>query len=104
MIIRITAAIAMVAALGGCDRFKSEEPAAKTQAPAKPAPKKNINPPVEDALAQIPPAMRITYQKAFACEVKRNNAVKDSKAINVTPDYVRDLMERLKEKPGLADC
>jgi len=101
---RIAAAVAMVAALGGCDRLKGDQPAAKTEAPAKPAPKKNVNQPVEDALSQIPPTMRVTYQKAFACEVKRNNAVKGSKAINVTPDYVRGLMERLKEKPGLADC
>lgn len=94
-------------ALGGCDKNGGDgKPAAKTDAKqqAKPAAKKNVNQPVEDAMMQIPPQMRESYQQAFSCEVKRNKDNKDAKAINVTPEYVRGLVARLKENANLAKC
>ena len=92
-------------ALGACDRPGANEKAPpKTTAAAKPAPKKNVNAPVEDAMMAIPPQMRNDYQSAFACEVKRNKAKGEAKAINVTPDYVRGLTARLKADASLAKC
>jgi len=91
--------------LGACDRIGGEQAApAKTAVAAKPAAKKNVNAPVEDAMMAIPPQMRNDYQSAFACEVKRNKAKGEAKAINVTPDYVRGLTARLKADASLAKC
>lgn len=105
MRLRIVAGAALILATTGCDRFKTSEAKpepVKTEKAAAPA-KKNVNQPVEDAMAQIPPEMRVTYQAAFACDVKANNA-KKGKAIQITPAYVRELMGRLKANPGIAKC
>lgn len=100
--------VALVAAftLSACDKFGGgDKPAGKTAEVAKKAaPKKNVNQPVEDAMMQIPPQMRETYQAAFVCEVKRNKAKEDAKAIAVTPEYVRGLVQRLKDDPSIAKC
>lgn len=56
--------------------------------------------PVDKALVEIPPTERRDFQKAFACEVSRNQ----SGAIEVTPEYIADLRERLKADPSLAEC
>ncbi len=92
--------------LAACGDAKDEGGAGQTKAAAvaKKAPQKKINAPVEDAMMSIPPELREDYQKAFACEVKRNKAKGDAKAINVTPEYVKDLTARLKADPSLAKC
>lgn len=103
-IILIAAGACALAACGG--QKPNDPPKARTSAgaKAKPASAKRINAPVEDAMMSIPPEMRADYQKAFACEVKRNKDKKDAKAIDVTPDYVRGLTARLKADPSLARC
>ena len=95
--------LALTVLAGGCDRF----PEKPTKAPEKVAPKapqkpKTVNQPVEDAMMRIPPDLRANYQKAFICEVKREQA--RSKAIEVTPAYVDDLVRRLKERPSITEC
>lgn len=102
----ICAALLASASLSACDKFGGSEPApqpTKTAA-GKPAPKKNTNPPVEEAMMRIPPQMRESYQAAFACEVKRNKAKEGAKAINVTAEYVNGLVARLKADASLAKC
>ncbi len=56
--------------------------------------------PVDDALTEIPPAERRNFQKAIMCEVQRSTG----EAIDVTPEYIRDLRQRLADDPSLAEC
>lgn len=56
--------------------------------------------PVDKALVEIPPTERRDFQKAFACEVSRNQG----EAIEVTPEYITGLRDRLKADPSLAEC
>lgn len=56
--------------------------------------------PVDIALTEIPPAERRNFQKAIMCEVQKNTG----EAIDVTPEYIRDLRQRLSDDPSLAEC
>ena len=56
--------------------------------------------PVDIALTEIPPAERREFQKAIKCEVQRNVG----EAIDVTPEYIRDLRQRVMDDPSIADC
>ncbi len=99
----IGTACAALLALAACgqspENGTTPSPSPSPKAPAKP---KTVNQPVEDAMMRIPPELRASYQKAFVCEVKREQA--RSRAIEVTPAYVDDLVRRLKAKPSIAEC
>ena len=89
--------IAMAIALSACGDNETE-PTAEQSEPELPTytPKT----PVDKALLEIPPTERRDFQKAFACEVTRNQ----DGAIEVTPEYITDLRDRLKADPSLAEC
>lgn len=93
------AALCLAACDAAPDSRQEPAPAAKPKEKAKP---RTVNQPVEDAMMRIPPDLRLDYQKAYICEVNREKA--KSRAIDVTPAYVDDLMRRLKERPSIKDC
>lgn len=61
---------------------------------------KIIQKPIDQALGRVDPEDRRTFQKAIACEVKRKNG----EGIDITPQYIDDLRERLNEDPSLSEC
>ena len=100
MIIRALGAIMLISALGGCDRFDNltgNDVSAENSTP------ENIGQPVEDAMKQIPPELRISYHQAFSCEVK-NSVAKGNGPIQITPDYVEGLLGRLQANPNITKC
>ena len=89
--------IGLAIALSACSDNEADQ-AAEREKPELPeyAPKT----PVDKALVEIPPTERRNFQKAFACEVSRYQG----NAIEVTPEYITGLRDRLKANPSLAEC
>lgn len=110
--IMLMVAVAASFSLAGCDKIKeltgkSDAPAAKpgaSPAAKTEAPKPKVNQPIEDAMSQIPPELREPFQEALKCEVKRNQAKGETKAINITPEYIGNLLNRLKADASIAKC
>lgn len=104
MIVRLTTAFALMTMLGACDRFNAPEkqpnPDKKVEATSD---RKDVNQPVEDAMRQIPPELRVAYHEAFKCELVANKT-KGGTPIKVTPAYVKDLTARLRADPNIAKC
>lgn len=110
--IMLIAAVAASFSLAGCDKIKEmtgkgdavEKPAGKAPEGKTEAPKPKVNQPIEDAMSQIPPELREPFQEALKCEVKRNKDKGETKAINITPEYIGSLLGRLKADASIAKC
>ncbi|WP_298841740.1 hypothetical protein [uncultured Salinicola sp.] len=97
---RLPAILILAAALAGCGSQDgdgdAQSPTGTPAAPAQYEPKT----PVDKALVEIPPADRRSFQSALRCEIQRNQG----DAIQITPEYIKGLQERLEQDPSLADC
>lgn len=91
----------LAAILAGCgaqdDRGDAPTATDSPEAPAQYVP----TTPVDKALVEIPPTERRAFQSALRCEVERNQ---EEEAIQITPEYIKDLQERLEQNPSLAEC
>ena len=56
--------------------------------------------PIDKAVFSIPPKERAAFNEALKCEIKRNKG----DAIDITPDFIKDLYLRLKSNPELKTC
>lgn len=81
------------------DQKKESKEAVKPKGPVRAGPEK-INIPVEEAMEKIPPELRVSFQAALACEVRKAGG----KGIEINASYVADLLSRLKANPALAKC
>ena len=97
---RLPAILILAAALAGCGAQDGDADAqSSTNTPAAPV-EYEPKTPVDRALVEIPPADRRSFQRALRCEIQRNQG----DAIQITPEYIKDLQQRLKQDPSLADC
>lgn len=84
-------------ALSACGQDPAPRPPArKVAATTQP----RVDRPVEDVLAKVPPEQRNAVQAALACRVKANKGP----AIRITPELVREVVERLKSDPSSGKC
>lgn len=85
----------LLAACGGTDEGQDSPQAQNV--PEKTIPAQS---PVDKALSAIPPEDRRDFQKAIMCEVKRNKET----GIDITPEFISDLQDRVKKDPSLTEC
>jgi len=90
----------LLAACGGAKRM--DEAPDRTAKPAKVAQTRG-NPGIIHAMDQVPASERGLFQKALACEVRRN-AAKRQPALVITPQYLTDLHARLRKDRRMAAC
>ncbi len=81
------------------DQKTESKEASKPKGPVRAGPEK-INVPVEEAMEKIPPELRVAFQAALACEVRKAGG----KGIEINAAYISDLLSRLKTNPALAKC
>lgn len=95
----MVAAIGLLASTSACGT-KEPEPTKKVEPAKKVDPKIVKNEPIEKAMSEIPPELRVTFQDALKCERERS----EKKSITITPELIRDLTGRLKADPNVAKC
>ena len=80
-----------VSSCGGTDNDDNSQSSVQAKRPPDP---------VDEAVFAIPPADRKTFRRALECEIARNKGP----ALDLNPEYLTELGQRLAEDPTLADC
>jgi hypothetical protein len=93
--VRRQALLTVALLLGACGGEKDgSSPDVPTEAALPP------QTPVDRELSEVPPKDRRAFQRALACEVGRS----ETGSIDVTPEYIDGLRDRLAEDPSIAEC
>lgn len=99
----IAALCLIMAACGEHQRMDTPiEEKAQSKEKSKPAERVG-NPDVTRAMEAIPQGQLPIFQKALACEVRRN-AAKGNSALEIDAAYIEKLAQRVDKEPELAAC
>lgn len=63
-----------------------------------------VNDSFEQAMSEIPPALRNQHQAIFACTIEKNNALPAADRKSIGPDVIRAITERLARDPNASGC